>query len=103
MELADAVEHSLQRGRTIELHYDTPSEHSTFKGIMSGVGCLLLIVGLVVLVIATTAVNAGVPLADYWPYLLLAVLVAFLLLQSLRLVFPSDKPPIDGTSDKAAP
>ena len=97
MELADAVEHSLQRGRTIELHYDTPSEHSTFKGIMSGVGCMLLIVGLLVLVVATTAVHAGVPLADYWPYLLLGVLVVFLLLQTLRLMFPSDHtPPHDG-------
>lgn len=99
MELADAVEHSLQRGRTIELHYDTPSEHATFKGIMSGVGCFLLIVGLLVLVAATTAVNAGVPLADYWPYVLLAVLVAFLLLQCLRLVFPSDRPSPSGCND----
>ena len=99
MELADAVEHSRERGRTIELHYDTPSEHATFKGVMSGVGCFLLIAGLVVLVAATTAVNAGVPLADYWPYALLAVLVVFLLLQCLRLVFPSDRPPTSGCND----
>lgn len=89
MELADAAQHSIERGRTIELHYEAPTEHATFKGLMSGVGCLLLIAGLLVLVIATTAVNAGVPLAQYWPYVLLAVLVAFLLLQLLRLVFPS--------------
>jgi myo-inositol 2-dehydrogenase/D-chiro-inositol 1-dehydrogenase len=94
MELADAAEHSLQRGRTIELHYDTPSEQATFKGVMSGVGCLLLMVGLLVLVVATTAVHAGVPLANYWPYLLLGVLVVFLLLQCLRLVFPGDRPPL---------
>ncbi|HEV3004229.1 MAG TPA: hypothetical protein VGX78_07190 [Pirellulales bacterium] len=93
MELADAAEHGLQRGRTIELHYDTPSEQATFKGVMSGVGCLLLIVGLLLLVVATTAVNAGVPLADYWPHVLLGVLVVFLLLQCLRLVFPGDRPP----------
>lgn len=91
MELADAAQHSLERGRTIELHYETPTEHATFKGVMSGVGCLLLMAGLLVLIIATTAVNAGVPLADYWPQILLGVLVVFLLLQSLRLVFPSDK------------
>ncbi|HVX11812.1 MAG TPA: hypothetical protein VHC22_11575 [Pirellulales bacterium] len=89
MELADAVQHSLERGRAIELHYEAPSEHATFKGLMSGIGCLLLIVGLLVLVVATTAVNAGVPLADYWPQILLGVLVVFLLLQLLRLVFPS--------------
>jgi hypothetical protein len=90
MELADAVQHSLERGRTIELHYEAPSEHATFKGVMSGVGCLLLLAGLLVLVVATTAVNAGVPLARHWPYLLVAVLGVFLLLQSLKLVFSSD-------------
>jgi predicted dehydrogenase len=88
MELADAAQHSLERGRTIELHYETPTEHATFKGVMSGVGCLLLIVGLLVLIVATTAVHAGVPLADYWPQLLLGILVVFLVLQLLRLVFP---------------
>lgn len=89
MELADAAQHSLERGRTIELHYEAPTEHATFKGLMSGIGCLLLMAGLLVLVIATTAVRAGVPLAHYWPHALLAVLVVFLLLQLLRLVFPS--------------
>lgn len=90
MELADAVEHSIQRGRSVDLHYETPTEHATFKGLMSGVGCFLLLAGLVVLVVATTAVNAGVPMADYWPYLLLAVLAVFLLLQLLGFVFPSN-------------
>lgn len=90
MELADAVDHSLQRGRTIELYFETPTEHATFKGVMSGVGCLLLIAGLLVLIVATTAVHAGVPLAAYWPYLLLGVLLVFLLLQTLKLVFPAE-------------
>jgi hypothetical protein len=53
-------------------------------------------VGLVLLVVATTAVHAGVPLADYWPYLLLGVLVVFLLLQCLRLVFPGERLPPAG-------
>jgi myo-inositol 2-dehydrogenase/D-chiro-inositol 1-dehydrogenase len=88
MELADAVEHSLERGRTIELHYEAPSEHSTFKGLMSGLGCFLLIGVLIFVVVATTAVHAGVPLADYWPHALLALLLSFLLLQLLRLAFP---------------
>lgn len=93
MELTDAVEHSLQRGRSIELHYETPTEHATFKGLMSGVGCFLLLGGLVILVVATAAMHAGVPLAVYWPYLLLAVLGVFLLLQLLGFVFPhNDRP-----------
>lgn len=93
MELADAVEHSIQRGRAISPNYETPTEQATFKGLMSGAGCFLLLVGLVFLVVATTAVNAGVPLAKYWPYVLLALLATFLMLQSLRLVFPRDERP----------
>ena len=90
MELADAVEHSLQRGRTIELHYESASEQSTFKGLMSGIGCFLLIGVLLFVIVATTAVHAGVPLADFWPHALLALLLAFLLLQLLRLAFPRE-------------
>lgn len=90
LELADAVEHSLQRGRTVQLHYETPSEQSTFKGLMSGVGCFLLIGVPAFVIIATTAVHAGIPLADYWPYALLGLLGFFLLLQLLRLVFPPE-------------
>lgn len=90
MELADAVEHSLQRGRTIELHYESASEQSTFKGLMSGVGCFLLIGVLLFVIAATTAVRFGVPLADYWPYALLALLLTFLSLQLLRLAFPAE-------------
>lgn len=91
MELADAVEHSLQRGRTIELQYESASEQSTFKGLMSGIGCFLLIGVLLFVIAATTAVHFGMPLADYWPYALLALLLAFLLLQTLRLAFPHEK------------
>lgn len=91
MELADAVEHSIQRGRAISPNYETPTEQTTFKGMMSGAGCFLLLIGLVLLVVATTAVNAGVPLAKYWPYVLLGLLATFLLLQSLRFVFPRDE------------
>ena len=91
MELADAIEHSLQRGRTIELQYESASEQSTFKGLMSGIGCFLLIGVLLFVIAATTAVRFGMPLADYWPYALLALLLAFLLLQTLRLAFPHEK------------
>ena len=91
MELADAIEHSLQRGRTIELQYESATEKSTFKGLMSGIGCFLLIGVLLFVIAATTAVRFGMPLADYWPYALLALLLAFLLLQTLRLAFPHEK------------
>jgi predicted dehydrogenase len=91
MELVDAVEHSMERGRAISPHYEMPTEQATFKGMMSGAGCFLLLIGLTLLVVATTAAQLGVPLAKYWPYVLLCLLATFLLLQSLRLLFPRDE------------
>lgn len=91
MELADALERSLKKGRTIDLFYEEQTEHGTFKGIMAASGCALLIAALVLAIVATTAVNLGVPLARLWPYLLLAALVTFLLVQFLKLAFPRDE------------
>jgi predicted dehydrogenase len=91
MELADALERSAHKGRTVDIHYEEHTEHGTFKGMMAAGGCALLIAALVLLVAATTAVNWRIPLAEYWPYILVAVLGAFLLLQSLKLVFPGDR------------
>jgi myo-inositol 2-dehydrogenase/D-chiro-inositol 1-dehydrogenase len=88
MELADAVEHSLQRGRTIDLHYEAPTEQSTFKGLMAGIGCFLLIGGLLFTVVAAVLQSLRIPLTEHWPKLLLGVLGAFLLLQLFRFAFP---------------
>ena len=88
IELVDAVERSLARGRTIELHDEEISEQATFKGLMTSVGCGLLVLGLVSLVIAAVAAKLGVPWAGYWLYVLLGVFGLFLLLQLFKLVFP---------------
>lgn len=90
MELADAIDRSVQKGRTVDIHYEEHTEQGTFKGMMAAAGCGLLLVALVLLVMATTAANWGVPLAQFWPYVLLAALGIFLLLQSLKLVFPGE-------------
>ncbi|MFO0903453.1 MAG: hypothetical protein U0939_10655 [Pirellulales bacterium] len=52
LEVADTVELSLRRGRMIELHHGSVTEEDTFKGVMSALGCLLLMVIPFVLVIA---------------------------------------------------
>jgi myo-inositol 2-dehydrogenase/D-chiro-inositol 1-dehydrogenase len=93
MELADAVERSVHKGRTIDIHYEEHTEQGTFKGMMAAGGCALLMAALALLVVATTAVNWHVPLAEYWPYILVAVLAVFLLLQSLKLAFPGRSAP----------
>lgn len=88
MELADAVERSLQRGRAIDMHYGEHNEAETFKAVMSGAGCLLLVLALAVLLFGTLARGLGLKAADVWPYALAGLLVVFLLAQALRFVFP---------------
>lgn len=106
LELADAVEVSLRKRRTIELHHETVTEEDTFKGLMSAVGCLLVLLVPLVLIGAAivegltaepSTTVSGEPLATpephafrrFWPLLIAIPLVFFLLLQTLKFVFPS--------------
>jgi predicted dehydrogenase len=82
MEIADAIELSLQKGRTIEIHPQHLTEQLAFRGTMAAFGCGLLLVGLLVLFVAGVLGDAlNVPLMRYWPWALLTVLAIFLLLQ----------------------
>ena len=92
VELSEAIARSLAKGRTIELHDEEHSEHGTFKGTMTSVGCGLLLASLVLLLVAAALASmTGLPFFGYAPYLILGVLGIFLVLQSLKLVFPSDE------------
>ncbi|HEY1603327.1 MAG TPA: hypothetical protein VGG64_27235 [Pirellulales bacterium] len=92
VELTEAITRSLAKGRTIELHDEEHSEHGTFKGTMTSLGCGLLVASLMVLVIgATLAKLTGNAFFGYAPYLILIILGLFLLMQSLKLVFPHDE------------
>ena len=91
VELTEAIARSLTKGRTIELHDEEHSEHGTFKGTMTSLGCGLLVASLMVLVVAAALAKVtGNAFFGYAPYLILGVLGVFLVLQSLKLVFPSD-------------
>jgi len=90
MELADAIDHSLHRGRTIELQFGKPSEQATFKGMMAGLGCGLLMLALFGTILATAVAGLKFNFVRFWPALLLGILVLFLLLQLFRLAFPAD-------------
>jgi hypothetical protein len=82
---------SLRKGRTVEIHDEEFSESGTFKGMMTSVGCGLLIAGLMLLgfvaVAQQLAEAAGLELLanvlSKWPFLLLIVMIGFLLLQGL--------------------
>ena len=84
MELADSIEISLRRGRMIDVHHRELTEQLAFKGVMSAVGCGVLVV-LIPLAIAVgwIAGMLKIPLSEYWPHLLLAALATFLLVQLL--------------------
>jgi myo-inositol 2-dehydrogenase/D-chiro-inositol 1-dehydrogenase len=84
-ELAEAVVRSLRRGRTVDMHYEEISESGTFKSVMTSLGCMLLLAILVVLPAALIGPALGVRWTVYLAYVIPPVLVAFVVLQALRL------------------
>jgi len=109
VELADAIDRSLAKGRTIDLHHEEFSDVGTFKGTMASAGCGLLIVGLILVVfvalVHTLAAQAGwnrlARMLDGWPYLVLVVFGIFLLLQLLVFVGKSRSHQDDGGNGDA--
>jgi predicted dehydrogenase len=85
MELSEAANRSLRRGRTVELHYESISEESTFKSVMTSTGCLVFLASLFVLPLAMAGAAIGLKWALYVPYLIPPALVLFVMLQTLRL------------------
>ncbi|MGD9644756.1 MAG: hypothetical protein AB7U73_03530 [Pirellulales bacterium] len=107
IELADSIDRSLKKSRTVDLYNEDFTEQGTFKGTMTSLGCGLLLLSLGVLVVGVAGVTMGVRWAAYWPHTLAVVLIAFLTLQLLKLVFP-DQPPattptIDGDREAGEP
>jgi len=91
VELAEAVERSLRKGRTLELHFEDFTEEGTFKGTMTSVGCGLLVGGLVLMVMIAVLDTLGVPWLGNWPVLLLGLMGLFLILQLITLSFGKQK------------
>ena len=98
IELAETVPRSLARGRAVDLHQEEYTDLGTFKGMMASVGCGLVLLGLVVVIVATLV--AGIAraagwdflerLVGVWPAALLAILGAFLALQVIPLLLGPD-------------
>ena len=84
MELADSIEISLRRGRMIDVHDQQLTEQLAFKGTMAAAGCGLLMVLIpATLFVGWVAGLMGVPVAEYWPHVLLLILTLFLGVQFL--------------------
>ena len=92
MELTDSIEISLRRGRMIDVHDQQLTEQLAFKGTMAAFGCgVLLLIVPAMLLAGWIAGLVGIPIAEYWPHVLLAILALFLGLQLLpKLLY---KPP----------
>jgi len=104
MEIVDTIELRLQKGRTIEVHQQRLTERLAFRGTMAAFGCGLLLLTLVVLVAAGFVGDVlGVPLKDYWPIALLAMLALFLLMQALPWLVKRRRPPPDGGDNRDRP
>ena len=91
IELAESVPRSIVKGRAIDLHQEEFSEIGTFKGTMASLGCGLVLLGLLVLLLATlvggiareAGWEAGEWIAGLWPVVVLTALGLFLALQLL--------------------
>jgi hypothetical protein len=95
MEVVDAVELSLQKGRTIEVFQQQLTERLAFRGTMAALGCGLLLIAFCT-VVAIAAIGGaegllGKRIAPAWPLAMLAVLAFFLLLQAVPLLVAKPK------------
>jgi len=99
VEMAEAVETSLEKGKRVVLLPEEHSESATFRGTMTSVGCGLLLVAMLALLVAGASDALRLPIPRLWSGILLAMLVLFLLLQLLpKIVLPA---PRNGEADPA--
>jgi hypothetical protein len=95
MEVVDAVNLSLEKGRTIDVFQQQLTERLAFRGAMAALGCGLLLVGFAVVLLVTVLGGAegaaGQRLVPFWPAALLAVLAFFLLLQAVPFLASKSK------------
>ncbi|MEM9352096.1 MAG: hypothetical protein AAGA92_03705, partial [Planctomycetota bacterium] len=101
MELADTIEISLRRGRMIEVHDQQLSEDLAFRGTMSALGCgVLLLLPPVLVLVGWVMGLVGLPVARYWPHVLLVLLALFLSLQAIpKLLFSKPEQNADPAGD----
>jgi myo-inositol 2-dehydrogenase/D-chiro-inositol 1-dehydrogenase len=84
MEIAEAAVRSLERGRSIDLHFDEISEVSSFKAVMSSLGCGLVLLGVLLYIVSLIGMAMGFKAAAYLAWAIVPLLVIYVLLQLLR-------------------
>jgi hypothetical protein len=97
LEITEALEKSLRRGRLVRLNLEGQGEATAFKGTMASLGCGLLMGGLLLLVISAVVLKLAevsgfsrlAAIFEKVPLGLAVVLVLFLALQFLRYLIPT--------------
>lgn len=105
MEVVDAIELSLQKGRTIEVFQQQLTEQLAFRGTMAAFGCgILLLAFLTLVVVAILGAGEGAVKQRWgtWKFVLLAVLAFFLFLQTIPFLAGKSKSP-RGEQPKPSP
>lgn len=100
IELAETLPRSLSRGRAVDLHGEEFTELGTFKGTMASLGCGIVLLALVVAIGASlvggiareVGWEAGERVAGAWPWIVLATMALFLVLQFLPLLVAPSAP-----------
>lgn len=98
LEVREAAEKSLRRGRLVRLNLDGRGEKTAFKGTMASLGCGLLLGGLFLMIfsaaILSVADASGLGRFAHWitklPWVLAGLMVLFLLIQLLAFVIPRE-------------
>jgi hypothetical protein len=106
VELAETIERSLGKGRTITLYEQEYSDTATFKGLMTSLGCALLLIALGAFIVAALAesllrhagAQRAAEIVGRVPYVLLVLFAIFLALQFLIRVTAA---PVRGAPDDA--
>ncbi len=99
LELAEALEKSVRKGRLVQLSYESRGEVSAFKATMVSAGCALLVAAPVLLLVSAGLVWLArkqgwtrlAAVLQWLPQGLLLLLVGFLLIQLLRFLIPGRK------------
>jgi hypothetical protein len=91
LEAASVIDRSLEKGRAVALYTEEVSQEQSFKGVMAVGGCLVLAatmagLALVVLVEALQLDLRRSPFWRAWPLYLVAPILVFLVLQTLKVV-----------------
>jgi myo-inositol 2-dehydrogenase/D-chiro-inositol 1-dehydrogenase len=97
LELTEALEKSLRRGRVVRLNLEGRSESAAFKGTMASIGCALLVAALLLFVASAVVLKFAEASGLTWlvavvgkvPYVLAGVFCVFLLVQLLRYLIPA--------------